>query len=124
MSKDVEVIMNYDILEKVREIGDFVSNLADRRDFLHSQLAVADREICDIQHAAEFFNMSASQGYKLYKMLHDVCVRRRKYKDEIQKIDLVLGNIDKSSVNVLEKKLVKVGNKTYSPRVLKELFES
>lgn len=116
--------MSYNILEKVSDINGFISQLKDRRDTLYEYVSQVDSEICDIQHAAEFFNLSASQGYKLYRMLHDATVRRRVYKDEIQQIDIVLGNIDSDAIKGIEKKLKRTERKTYTPRVLKELFES
>lgn len=114
-----------DILSKVKEINEFAVQLEERKDFLKSKLSEVDREICDIQHAAEFFNLNAAQGYKLYAMLHDACLRRRSYKNEIREIELTLGKkIDKDSMADLEKRLTAGNNKTYKPRVLKELFES
>jgi hypothetical protein len=117
--------IQFDILSKVKEINEFATQLEERRTLLYDKVSECDREICDIQHAAEFFNLNAAQGYKLYKMLHDVCVRRRAYKNEIQEIDLTLGKkINKDSLADLEKRLTAINNKTYKPRILKELFES
>ena len=50
----------------------------------------AELEIEDIEHAAEFYNLDASHGYQLYKLLHDARVRRRKCKNAIAWIDFIL----------------------------------
>lgn len=113
--------MNYDLLEKVKDFNEFINQLKTRRDELYAELSKIDLEITDIEHAAEFFNLNASKGYKLYKMLHDATVRRRAYKNEIQKIDIIIGNVDLDAIN---KKMKRIDNKTYHPRVLNELFES
>ena len=116
--------MNYDILEKITDFSDFINQLKIRRDELWAECSQIDSEITDIEHAAEFFNLNASKGYKIYKMLHDATIRRRKCKDEIQRIDIILGNINADSINKINKKLKSIENKTYHPRVLKELFDS
>lgn len=82
-----------------------------------------DLEIVDIEHAAEFYTLNASQGYKLYKMLHDTRIQRRSYKDELEKINLSLGtSIRSANMENLEKSIVGMEHRKYEPRVNKELF--
>lgn len=119
--------MNYDILEMVKNMRDFTDNLETRKQELYRQLSVVDKELNDLYHAAEYLNLSASQGYKLYKMLHDTRNRRREYKKELQKIDLILGNdITNDNLKKLEQKIRNVDAKTqkYEPKVITELFDS
>ena len=93
-------ILNYKIIDKVKEIA-----------------------IIDIEHAAEFYNLNASQGYKIYKMLHEVRNKRRSYKDELQQIELILGTeISESNFDNLEKRINGMDYRRYVPRVNKELF--
>ena len=80
-------------------------------------------DIVDIEHAAEFYTLNASQGYKLYKMLHDTRIKRRDYKDELQKIESTLGtSIRSANMNNLEKSILGLEHRQYTPRVNKELF--
>jgi len=74
--------LEYDILDRVREIAEFTKQVEERRLYLMEMVHKADLEIVDIEHAAEFYNLNASQGYKLYKLLHDARNRRREYKTE------------------------------------------
>lgn len=88
-----------------------------------NELKRVDSEICDIEHAAEFYNLSASQGYKIYKMLHDARVRRREIKNRLHLIqwirDKKVSGINGDNLN---RKLTEIDNQQYRPRVLKELF--
>ena len=118
--------MNYDILEMVKNMRDFTDNLETRKQELYRQLSIVDKELNDLYHAAGYLNLSASQGYKLYKMLHDTRNRRREYKKELQKIDLILGNdITNDNLKKLEQKIRSVDAKTqkYEPKVITELFD-
>ena len=80
-------------------------------------------EIVDIEHAAEFYNLNASQGYKLYRLLHDSRVKRRGVKDELQKINFALGSsIGNLDLENLERSILGLDNRKYTPRINKELF--
>ena len=81
-------------------------------------------EIVDIEHAAEFQTLNVCKGYKIYKKLHEARIKRRIYKDEIQKINLSLGcSMNSSSIEKLQKCITGIDNKKYAPRIDKELFE-
>ena len=117
------VELGYDILDKIKEISTFTKEIEDRRLYLMDQLHTIDLEIVDIEHAAEFYILNAAQGYKIYKMLHDAMVKRREYKDELQKINSTLGTSVKSNnMKNLEKSITGLENRKYTPRVNKELF--
>ena len=115
--------LQYDILEKVKEIHSFTKELEERKLYLLEELSKVDLEIVDIEHAAEFYNLNASQGYKLYKLLHNSRIKRREIKDELQKINYTLG-ISIRSINVanLESRILGLDNRKYTPRINKELF--
>lgn len=121
IAKPVE--LECDILDKAKEIGAFAKQLEGRRIYLLDQIHESELHIIDIEHAAEFYTLNASDGYKLYKLLHDERNRRRKYKDELQKIDLILGSsIKSSSIENLERSISGLDSRKYEPRVDKELF--
>lgn len=112
-----------DILDKVKELSEFTKQLEERRLYLMEVIHTTDLEIVDIEHAAEFYNLNASQGYKLYKLLHDARNRRREYKDELEKINLYLGTSIRSiNIENLERSIVGLNNRQYTPRINKELF--
>ena len=115
--------LEYDILDKVKEISEFTKQIEERRLYLMEMIHTVDLEIVDIEHAAEFYNLNASQGYKLYKLLHDARNRRREYKDELEKINLSLGtSIRSTNMENLERSILGLDNRQYTPRINKELF--
>ena len=121
VAKPIE--LGYDILDKVKEISTFTKEIEERRLYLMEMVHNIDLEIVDIEHAAEFYTLNASQGYKLYKMLHDARIQRRSYKNELEKINLSLGtSIRSTNMENLEKSIVGMEHRKYEPRVNKELF--
>lgn len=120
---DKPIELNYDILEKIKEIHSFTKELEERKLYLIEELSKIDLEIVDIEHAAEFYNLNASQGYRLYKLLHDSRIKRREIKDELQKINLTLGSsIGSINMENLERSILGMDNRQYTPRINKELF--
>lgn len=115
--------LEYDILDKVKEISEFTKQIEERRLYLMEMIHTVDLEIVDIEHAAEFYSLNASQGYKLYKLLHDARIKRREYKDELEKINLSLGtSIRSDNMENLERSILGLNNRQYAPRINKELF--
>ncbi len=118
------VDLDFDILDKIKEISSFTKQLENRRLYLIEEIHNADLEIVDIEHAAEFYNLNASEGYKLYKLLHEVRIKRRNLKDELQKIELILGcSMKSSNIENLEKSVLGLDTRKYTPRINKELFK-
>ena len=119
----IPIELGYDILDKVKEIFEFTKQIEQRRLYLIQMIHNIDLEIVDIEHAAEFYVLNASQGYKLYKLLHEARNKRRKYKDELQKINLALGtSMESNRMENLERSILGLYNRKYTPRINKELF--
>ena len=115
--------LEYDILDKMKEISEFTKQIEERKLYLIEMIHTVDLEIVDIEHAAEFYNLNASQGYKLYKLLHDSRIKRRELKDELEKINLSLGtSIRSSNMENLERSIIGLEHRQYTPRINKELF--
>ena len=122
VAKPIE--LEYDILDKIREIEVFSKEIESRRLYLMEMMHNVELEIVDIEHAAEFQTLNVCKGYKIYKKLHEARIKRRIYKDEIQKINLSLGcSMNSSSIEKLQKCITGIDNKKYAPRIDKELFE-
>ena len=115
--------LGYDILEKVKEISEFTKQIEQRRLYLIEMIHNIDLEIVDIEHAAEFYVLNASQGYKLYKLLHDARNKRRSYKDELMKINNTIGtSMESNKMENLERSILGLDKRQYTPRINKELF--
>lgn len=91
---------------------------------LSQKLSRVDQEVSDIKHYIEFNKLNAADGYKAYKMLQDKLLERRAIKDDFLKFK-VLSEAKVSDIfdGTLEQSLRELNNRTYTPRVLKELFD-
>lgn len=55
-----------------------------------AEVSKCDQETLDVLHKIEFCNVSASDGYKLYKQLQEIRIRRRNAKDHLEIASLVI----------------------------------
>lgn len=112
-----------EMLNKVEDLKGLAAQLEERSLYLKNQIRETDRGISDIEHAAEFYKLNAAQGYKLYKSLHDERIKRRQYKDELQRIEyLKRTKLQVSSIENMERSISGLNNRKYTPRVKTELF--
>ena len=101
----------------------FIEELEIRRTYLSNLVHKKEKEILDIEHAAEFQNLNVVQGYKIYKILHDVRLERRKYKDELCQIDMLLGShFCSDDMKMIEGRINNMGNRKYHPRENEDIF--
>lgn len=116
-------------LEDIDKFKSYLNNLYSTRvnqariNFLNDSIQKLDLEITDIQHAIEFNKVNVVEGYNYYKMLHDVLVQRREYKDELQKINIIRGTLSEAMVDTMIRSLDGVDTQQYEPRILGELFQ-
>lgn len=109
----------------ISDFGTFIHKLVEQRPLLVSAQKKTDDEILDIEHAAEFSNCNAAEGYKLYRMLRDARLRRRRYKDAIAWIDIVIdGGPIKFVESRAENRIKGMQSRKYAPRALPELFSA
>ena len=111
-------------LTRLKNFSDFIHTIQCQRETLVTGQRKAEREIEDIEHAAEFYNLDASHGYQLYKLLHDARVRRRKCKNAIAWIDYILEQaLDRFIENDPSPRIAGTRSRDYAPRALPALFE-
>ena len=95
------------------------------REQLNTDLSNVDQEICDIQHYIEFYTLDAAKGYKAYRMLKECLLRRRNIKTEMAKADSFLSSRSKDfSSGHTEQQIHKIDHCSYTPRILRELFQN
>lgn len=111
-------------LQHLKDFREFIQTIHSQRDVLDNAQKKAELEVEDIEHAAEFYNLDASHGYQLYKMLHDARVRRRKCKNAIAWIDYILEQAPERFIeNDPSHRIVGTRSRDYAPRALPALFE-
>lgn len=112
-----------DIMDKFRAVATIEFEAA--RIENNARLSQVDKEITDIKHYIEFNKLNAVEGYKAYKMLRDKLLERRAIKNDYSKFQ-VLTSAKVSDIfdGTLDENLKALENKTYTPRVLNELFDN
>ena len=113
-----------DLQDRLQEIQDLADDIANKRIKLIEEISDCDKRIVDIEHAAEFYQLNAAQGYKVYKRLHEVRNCRRKCKRELQIVELAFDNINQRLLATIDKNIRHQEQCKYTPRLEKELFES
>jgi hypothetical protein len=102
----------------------FLQAMPSKRKKYLDDLELVEKEILDILHAIEFNSYSASNGFKMYKMLHDARCRRRKDKDMLLKINIISNaKITDWMAGKVASQINGMKNRKYVPRALDELFD-
>lgn len=90
---------------------------------LSQKLSEVDQEICDIQHYIEFNKLNAAEGYKAFKLLQDKLLERRAIKDDFSKFQMLsAAKVSDIFDGTLDARISELESRTYTPRVLKQLF--
>lgn len=111
-------------INKVSDLNGLVNDASHRKDDLTKQLSNIDKEMCDLMHYIEFCNLSASQGYTVYKMIKDRRIKRRSIKNELEVVTVILNKkLSDSIIDEIIKTIKSLDSRTYEPRVIKELFD-
>lgn len=125
-----KVIVKYDssyiqgIKNQICQISDFIDELKDKRQEAIGIVEKCEREIFDLEHNAEFYNKNACDGYKMWRKLGEVRRERRRAKDLIVIVDVILE--DNNFDGILSQKTLNrisgLENRTYSIRELDDIF--
>ncbi len=119
---DDDKVFDWDTI--VDNIAGSYREILDYRDFLQKEQTKVELELCDIEHAIEFFSLNACDGYKMYKLFHDCRVRRREIKNDLRRINAILGmSYEQIASGGIDKAFDEVDTQTYHPRILHDLFE-
>ena len=112
-----------DLKESINELSEKFTTLKGNKEWLFDEESNIDKQISDILHYIEFYNFSASDGYKLCKVLKELRLRRRDVKNKIELISIInthtCNNIANGNTN---KAIDNLSKKQYVPRVLNDLF--
>ena len=130
-SKPVEIdgfdnseLVNYD--SALAQIGSFCelhAQLVARTTWVEYKLQEVENKIQDVLHAIEFNSYNARDGYKIYKLLHDLRLERRKYKDEKIIANVVKSGFANSNWELVRSRVNDLKDRKYHVREMEELFE-
>ena len=120
---DVELV-NYDsALAQIGAFCDLHDQLVARAAWVEYKLNEVENKIQDVLHAIEFNSYNARDGYKMYKLLHDLRLERRRYKDEQIIADVTTKGFAGSNWETTKTRVDDLKNRKYHVREMEELFE-
>ena len=119
------------IVKILNEYKSVINYISKNKKMWEDIVVECDKAFGDIRHYCELNYPTDRKGKtKVVKLLKDTSLERRKYKDLLQTLEPLLEsnyvegkNVSEFSrvINAIDKKYKQ--EKTYTPRVLKELFE-
>lgn len=116
--------VNYDsALAQIGSFCDLHDQLVSRATWVEYKLQEVENKIQYVLHAIEFKSYNARDGYKIYKLLHDLRLERRKYKDEIFIRELIDDNIHGTDWGKFRSRVKDVKDRQYHVREMEELFK-
>ena len=109
---------------KIEGAMGFIAEADNRLRELNAALSKTDLELTDLEHYIEFNTLNASRGYEAYRKMHELLLRRRGIKDELQIVSGIKSSVPSMpNFQSMLKALKAVEKQKYRPRVLKDLFE-
>ena len=117
-------LADYDsALAQIGSFCDLHDQLVARATWVEYKLQEVENKIQDVLHAIEFNSYNARDGYKIYKLLHDLRVERRKYKDEQLISDVMKSGFAGSNWELVRTRVDDLKDRQYHVRNLEELFK-
>ena len=117
-------LVDYDsALAQIGAFCDLHDQLVARATWVEYKLQEVEDKIQDVLHAIEFNSYNARDGYKIYKLLHDLRLERRKYKDEQIIADVMKRGFAGSNWELARTRVDDLKDRQYHVREMEELFE-
>lgn len=117
-------LVDYDsALAQIGSFCDLHDQLVARAAWIEYKLQEVENKIQDVLHAIEFNSYNARDGYKIYKLLHDLRLERRKYKDEQIIADVMKSGFAGSNWKLARTRVDDLKDRQYHVREMEELFE-
>ena len=121
---DKSELVNYDsALAQIGSFCDLHDQLVARATWVEYKLQEVEDKIQDVLHAIEFNSYNARDGYKIYKLLHDLRLERRKYKDEQIIADVMKSGFAGSNWELVRNRVDDLKDRQYHVREMEELFK-
>lgn len=89
------------------------------KSFLETTISDKEKEVQDILHFVEFYDLGTVNGYRIYKLLQEIRIERRNAKNELERVNRFL----KADIGDMDSIIKDKEKKSYTPRVLMDLFK-
>lgn len=117
-------LVDYDsALAQISSFCDLHDQLVARATWVEYKLQEVENKIQDVLHAIEFNSYNARDGYKIYKLLHDLRLERREYKDEQIIADVMKSGFADSNWELTRTRVDDLKDRQYHVREMEELFK-
>lgn len=120
---DIELVDYDSALAQIGSFCDLHDQLVTRATWVEYKLQEVEDKIQDVLHAMEFNLYNARDGYKIYKLLHDLRLERRKYKDGQIIADVMKSGFANSNWELVRNRVDNLKDRQYHVRNLEELFK-
>lgn len=120
---NVELVDYDSALAQIGSFCDLHDQLVARATWVEYKLQEVENKIQDVLHAIEFNLYNARDGYKIYKLLHDLRLERRKYKDEQIIADVMKSGFAGSNWELARSRVDDLKDRQYHVREMEELFK-
>lgn len=120
---NVELVDYDSALAQIGSFCDLHDQLVARATWVEYKLQEVENKIQDVLHAIEFNSYNARDGYKIYKLLHDLRLERRKYKDEQIIADVMKSGFAGSNWELARTRVDDLKDRQYHVREMEELFK-
>lgn len=108
--------------DKKSSLKAFIDSMDDSGQ-LSMDLSQVDKELEDMKHYIEFSYLNAADGYKAFKKMQDLLLKRRAIKDKMNFAQVLdQRKIDKASLQAVLTYLENMGNRSYEVRADTGLF--
>lgn len=112
-----------DIIEIAQDFVNMVTALKESLPYAEMKKQLAEKEICDIEHAIEFYNYNACDGYKIYKLFQAKRLERREAKDIMLLNEIIFEYLTDKNIEDMVLRLKGIQERIYRPRVNQKIFE-
>lgn len=103
-------------------IYELANNIENYETGIKSLISKYDCMKTDIAHYMEFNKLSVVDGYKAYKMAHDLLNKRRAVKNASYKLSVFKNYFQQINTDGLAEYISSMNSRRYTPRILSELF--
>lgn len=110
------------LLSEVQYISDYATKAQAKLEQLIRNLSNVDKACIDLDHYMELNNLSASEGFKVYKTKQKILKIRRKIKNEIFAYQQILAPLKQYTNGHVERSIAGLKTQEYSPRIMNKLF--
>lgn len=112
------------VIETVSAFEELVDHLRNSKEYLTAKQTIAEQEILDLEHAIEFYNYNACDGYKMYKAIKEQRIERRKAKDLLLLLQILEESVSPEFFNTPPSKRIEgLKHRKYKPRVNMDIFD-